>query len=169
MAKGLHAPKFDRLIGYRFRLALSSSRSRLGAPRVTGAASPLGMWPRPQIRSDQMSVGFIINVRIMHNMYMYIYIYICMHVPLRCPSLSTIKNHLPGGEAACSDHLRPCGWRQCGTGSGKLRPPGGEPETLSRLRGLPFGGIHFQKSNFSFEPRFEAVGSPLRGNPFSVL
>ena len=42
-----------------------------------------------------------------------------MHVPLRCPSLSTINNHLPGGEAACSDHLRPCGWRQSSTVSCK--------------------------------------------------
>ena len=35
-----------------------------------------------------------------------------MHVPMRCPSLSTIKNYLPIGEAASTDQLRLCGWRQ---------------------------------------------------------
>ena len=33
------------------------------------------------------------------------------------------------------------------------------------LRGLPFGGIHFQDSDF-FDELFLSVGSPLRGNPF---
>ena len=35
--------------------------------------------------------------------------------------------------------------------------------------GLPFGGIHFQKSDFFEKLCFRLCGSPLRGNPFSEI
>ena len=39
-------------------------------------------------------------------------------------------------------------------------------KSLFCLRGLPFGGIHFQSPDL-FEELFLSVGSPLLGNPFS--